>query len=234
MPATAISDLSLSTARTSIREKLLNIFVSPTDVFDEVIASPTNLANWRVPTLLVCLTGIISLQTGNHHDQLAAAIRQLAEANTISTAQAQALTGLWPLLSSLLVCLAAFGGSCWSAFVLWFIGRAFLKVRFSYLKALEIVGLTTIILVLGSIVTLLLTVASGNPAAQPALSLFARNFSPSRPLHQILATLNVFHLWITTVLTIGLSRLSNVSFKEAAFWVFGYWLAARLVLIVVQ
>jgi hypothetical protein len=234
MPATAISDLSLSTARTSVREKLLNIFVSPTDVFDEVIASPPNLANWRIPTLLVCLAGIVAIRTGNSHEQPAATIRNLTDAGTISVAQAQALTGLWPLLSSLLICLAAFGGTCWSAFVLWFIGRVFLKVRFPYPKALEIVGLTGIILVLGSIVTALLFATSGDPAARPALSLIAHKMNPDRPLYQILQTLNIFHLWSTTALAIGLSRLCNVSFKEAAFWVFGYWLAARIVLIFLQ
>jgi hypothetical protein len=43
--------------------------------------------------------------------------------------------------------------------------------------------------------------------------------------------LNFFHLWTTTVLAIGLSRLSGVTFKESAFWVFGYWLVARVALI---
>jgi len=43
--------------------------------------------------------------------------------------------------------------------------------------------------------------------------------------------LNFFHLWSTAVLAIALSRLCNVTFKEASFWVFGYWLVARIVLI---
>jgi hypothetical protein len=120
----------------------------------------------------------------------------------------------------------------WSAFVLWFIGRVFLKVRFSYLKTLEIVGLAGIILVLGTLITSLLIAASGDAAARPSLSLLARKLDPSLPSRQVLDMLNVFHLWTTTVLAIGLSRLSGVSLKEAAFWVFGYWLFARIALIV--
>src|SRR6266545_3563248 len=134
------------------------------------------------------------------------------------------------MVTSLTVCLAAFAGTFWSAFVLWFIGRVFLKVRFSYLKTLEVVGLTGIILVLGTIVTGLLIAASGDAAARPSLSMLGGKLCAGRA-RQVLDTLNVFHLWTTTVLAIGLSRLSGVTFKEAAFWVFGYWLFARIALI---
>ena len=215
---------------TSVREKLLNIFVCPSDVFDEVISSPPNLANWRIPTLLACLVTIISLQLENSPTQFSAS----SQPGTLSVAQAQALAGATPLLSALLVFIATFAGTCWSAFVLWLVGRLFLKVRFPYLKSLEIVGLTTIISMLGSITTMLLIAASGDLAARPALSLFVPNMSPTRPFYQILHILNFFHLWSTTVLAIALTRLCNVTFKEAAFWVFGYWLVARIVLIILQ
>jgi hypothetical protein len=231
MPATSLP-LAPSASPTSLREKLFNIFVSPTDVFDEVIASPLNLANWRIPTLLVCLVTIISV--GISPTQSSATINRLTQSGAISGAQAQALAGAWPLLSALLVCIATFAGTCWSALVLWLMGRIFLKVRFPYLKALEIVGLTGIISVLGSITTILLIAASGDAAARPAFSLFVPNMSPTRPFYQILDTLNFFHLWSTTVLAIGLSRLCNVTFKEAAFWVFGYWMALRIVLTILQ
>jgi len=213
---------------------LFNIFVCPTDVFDKVISSPSNLANWRVPTLLVCLIGIISLQVGPSISQSASPIHSLAEAGAISTAQIHGLAATWPLLSALLVCLATIAGSCWSALVLWFIGRTFLKVSFPYLKALEIVGLTSIISVLGTIATILLIAASGDSSAQPALSFLVSKLDHARPLYQIFATFNLFYLWSTMAFAIGLSRLCNVTFKEAAFWVFGYWMAVRIVLIILH
>jgi hypothetical protein len=234
MTVSAIPLPASRSSPTSACEKLFNIFVSPSDVFDEVIASPSNLANWRVPTLLVCLAAIISLQTGNSLEQPLASVRHPSEMGTISLAQAQALSGLAPLLSASLICFGAIFGTCWSAFVLWFIGRVYLKVRFPYIKALEIVGLTGIISVLGTITTILLIAASGHPAARPALSLLAPKLVHGGPFYQILETLNFFHLWSTTVLAIGLSRLCNITFKEATFWVFGYWMLARLVLIVLQ
>lgn len=234
MAATTLPLQSAPSSTTTVRHKLFDIFVSPTEVFDEIIASPANLANWRVPTFLACLAGVISLQLGGFPAQSASAIAKLTESGTISTAQAQALAGLWPLLSALSICLATFAGSCWSAFVLWFIGRTFLKVRFPYIKSLEIVGLTSIISVLGLITSILLTGAVGDPSARPALSLLAAKLDHSRPFYQVLEIFNFFHLWSVTVLAIGLSRLCNVAYKEAAFWIFGSWVAARIVLLILQ
>jgi hypothetical protein len=207
---------------TSLREKMLNMLVTPGDVFDEVIAAPPCSANWRVPTLLVCLAGIVSLRL--------IGIEPLAQGRSLSVAEAQMMTGGWPLVSSLAVCLAAFAGTFWSAFVLWFMGRLFLKAHFSFVKSLEVVGLTGIILALGTVITGLMIAASGDAAARPAFSLLLKADSAST-LRAMFDTLNVFGLWATAVLTIGLSRLSAVTLKEAAFWVFSYWLLARIALI---
>jgi hypothetical protein len=144
----------------------------------------------------------------------------------------ETLTAGWPLVASLIICLTAFAGTLWSAFVLWFMGRLFLNSRFSYLKTLEVVGLTGIILVLGTLITGLLIAATGDASARPSLSLLVAKLDASHPFRQALDVFNVFHLWTTTVLAIGLSRLSGVSFKEAAFWVFGYWVFARIALII--
>ena len=141
------------------------------------------------------------------------------------------LSVTWPLISSLAVCFAALAGTTWSAFVLWFIGRVFLKVRFSYLKALEVVGLSGIILVLGTVTTALLISASGNVLARPSLFWLGGGTDSGTVVGRVLDTLNLFHLWTATVLAIGLSRMSGVTFKEAAFWVFGYWLGLRIALI---
>jgi hypothetical protein len=231
MSAPALAASSAPPSSTSLSERLLNVLVSPGDVFNEVIATPRDTTNWRAPTLIVCLAGIISLQIG-HGEYTASTVRQLAEAGAASKTQVETLAAGWPLVSSLLSCLTVFAGTFWSAFVLWFMGRLFLRVRFSYLKTLEIVGLTGIILGLGTMITSLLIAASGNAAARPSLSLLAGNLDATHPFRQPLDIFNVFHLWTTTVLAIGLSKLSGASFKESAFWVFGYWLFARVALVV--
>src|ERR1039457_507501 len=117
---------------TSLPSKLLSIFACPGDVFEEVAASPPRLANWLLPTLLV---GVASL--------------------LLVAAQASAVSGHVDRFSAVAVWVGAFAGTFWSALLLWFIGRVFLKTRFSYWKALEVAGLTGTIVVLGAIVTVL-------------------------------------------------------------------------------
>jgi Yip1 domain len=219
----------------SLAAKLLNMLVSPGEVFDEVLATPPRLANWLLPTLLVALTSLFLLRAANVETAAVPGPPQALDSQTavVNSTAAQAEPGSvdWQRVSALATCGLAFAGTFWSAFLLWFIGRAFLRARFSYMKAVEVVALTGSIVALGAIVTALLIGASGNPAARPALSFFAPHLPSDNPVRLVLDILNIFHLWTTTVLAIGLSRLSGVTFKESAFWVFGYWLVARLALI---
>ncbi|MEO8426275.1 MAG: YIP1 family protein [Verrucomicrobiota bacterium] len=234
MPSISVTKPSVPSTSTStpIHQKLLNIFVSPGEVFEEVIMAPPRMVNWVAPTLLICVAGLILLRVATSNEPTATAISPPVEVGAVSAAQAEKLSGDSQMISWLTVCLVAILGTLWSSFVLWFVGRAFLKTRFSFLKTVEVVGLTGIILVLGSIVTALLIAACGNSAARPALSLLASELDTTNPIRAVLDVLNLFHLWTTTVLAVGLSKLSGVSFKESAFWVFGYWLLARIALII--
>ena len=231
MSATDLTETSVPSTSTPIHQKLLNLLVSPGEVFEEVISAPPRITNWLVPTLLVWVAGIILLKAATTDEPASYTVGQVIEARGLSAAHAEKLLGRargHPLAGR---GLGTFAGTFWSAFVLWLIGRVFLRIRFSFLKTVEIVGLTGIILVLGAIVTALLISASGNPAARPALSLLASELDSSSSIRAALDAMNLFHLWTTTVLAIGLSKLSEASFKESSFWVFGYWLVARIALI---
>jgi hypothetical protein len=216
---------------TSLGAKLLNLFVCPSLVFEEVSAGPGRPANWLVPTALACLSGLLVLETTTDAQQTAATLGQLVGAGKITHELATTLTAHWQMISGAATCLASFVGTFWSAFVLWFIGRVFLKSRFPFRKALEVAALSGTVLVLGLVVTALLALALGNASARPALSLLVLNLDPSNRVRALGELSNCFYLWTTVVLAIGLARLSRVTFKESAFWVFGYWLFARLSLI---
>jgi len=222
-------------ASSSLAAKLLDMLVSPGDVFDEVLAAPPRLVNWLLPTLLVALTSLFLLRAASDETASVPGPSQALDSQpqivNSSAAQAEPGSADWQRVSALATCAAAFAGTFWSAFLLWFIGHAFLRTRFSYMKAVEVVALTGSIVALGAIVTALLIGASGNPAARPALSFFAPRLPSDDPVRLVLDILNFFHLWTTTVLAIGLSRLSGVTLKESVFWVFGYWVVARLALI---
>ena len=216
---------------TSLCAKLTNVLVSPGDVLDEVVDAPPRLSNWLVPTLLVWLTGTLLLDVATNSGQTSSGVGSLVDVGMASAAQTQRLSGGRQLVFPLAAGLSVVVGTFWAALVLWFIGRVFLKTRFAFVKALEVVGLAGMILALGSLVTALLILASGNPSARPALSLLVLQADPSHRFRALLEMLNFFHLWSTTVLAVGLSRLSGVSLGESSFWVFGYWGLARIGLI---
>ncbi|HWX20079.1 MAG TPA: YIP1 family protein [Candidatus Binatia bacterium] len=204
MDALALTPNPATRPTTSVPAKMLNVLASPDEVFAEVTAAPHNPANWLGPTLLAVVTGSVLAQTTSGD-----------------------VSWRWVLSLGF----GAFAGTCWSAFLLWFIARVFLDSRFSFVKAMEVVGLAVIIPALGAVVTSLLIVVSGDVTARPALSMFVAKLPAGNHARAVMDALNFFHLWTTTVLAIGLARLSGVSFKEAAFWVFGIWVFGRIALI---
>ena len=224
-----MTPMNAASRSSSLAGRMLDMLVSPGDVFDEVLAAPPRLANWLVPTLLVALTSLVLLGAASKEGGLGSG---KPEALDSAAAQTEPGSADWQRVSTAATCVGAFAGTFWSAFLLWFIGRAFLRARFSFWKAVEVVALTGIIVALGAVVTALLVGVFGDPASRPALSIFARHLPTTSRVHMALDTVNFFYLWTATVLAIGLSRLSGVSFKESAFWVFGYWVVVRLALIV--
>src|SRR5919198_4802607 len=83
MPATPDARLT----GTSLREKLLNIFVAPGDVFEEVVASPPKAACWLAPTFVVFLAGFIALLVAPVQERRAAEDRQPVETGPIVSSE---------------------------------------------------------------------------------------------------------------------------------------------------
>jgi hypothetical protein len=210
MNAAATFETREPSNRTSVLSKLLNVLVCPTDVFDEAVSSPPRVSNWLFPILLVWVSGFISTQ--------------------FTALQGRGTSGTGVSGTVLAAFLVTILGSLWSVFVLWLMGRVFLKARVAFTKLLELVALSGSIIILDSIVTCLLIAITGDAAARPALSYVGRHLGMTPRTCGLLEVLNLFEIWLAVVLSIGLSRLTAASFKESAFWVFGYWLVIRFVL----
>ena len=213
--------------RTSLFAKLTNALVYPGDVFAEVTSAPPRWRNIFIPTLLVGVAGVMAAGAISGDDAAVAAV-----AATGTEAAKLLIAARLRLLSALVTVLAVFIGTGWSALVLWGIGRVFLKVRFSYWKAMEVVALTAGIVILGTVFAALLGILTDDANARPALSLLVGRLPADHAVRLAFGVFNLFHVWATAVLAIGLSKLSGVSFKESAFWVFGYWLLVKLALVV--
>ena len=118
----------------------------------------------------------------------------------------------------------------WWALVLWVLGRLLLRADITYIKALEMSGLGSMISVLGSVVAALLTVSLGK-ISTCSLALFASQIDPRGLLHTVLQSVDFFDLWLLGVMTIGLARLARVDWTKALPLTVAYWLVMEGILI---
>lgn len=228
----------------SFPARLLNVFAIPGEVFAGVKASRICIANWLVPALLsmavAVLTAIVVVSQPAVEQQMrelterqAKLLDQQVQAGKVKQGEAdralaltRAITAPTALkaLSSVAAGVVGVVRVFWWGFVLWLLGRVFLKVRVAYPKALEMAGLGLMISVLGGVVILLLMVNLPKLFATTNLASAVSDFDPSRKNLLLLGAANVFSIWLIGVLSAGLAKLAGVPFLRAAWFVFAYWI----------
>jgi Yip1 domain len=234
---------------TSLIARLMNVFVAPGEVFEEVKNSPPATGNWLAPALILAVAGLISVlviysqpaiiqqireQQQKAFDQQVASGKMTQEQADRAMAVAEKFSGpaMMKTIGSFGAILGSFIYIFWWSLILWLLGLWLLKAKLNYLKVLEVVGLAIMISVLGTIVATLLSVILGRPAA-PNLALLISHFDPKNKIHLLLGVANVFMFWLLGALAVGLARLSGTSFAKALAVVAGWWVAEQLFLIFV-
>lgn len=227
----------------SFAARLLNVFAIPGEVFEGVRASRFSVWNWLVPAVLLAVVGVFTVivifsqpsvqrQVNELVAQQGKTLAQQVKAGKATQAEAdqvQAVTrsvaepDTLKLLGSLIAIPIGVARVFWWAFLLWFLGRRFLKVQFGYLKALEMAGLALMISVLGGVVRLLITLNLSKVFAAPSLALVVADFDTTWKGRLMLGAANVFSIWLVGVLSVGLAKLAQVPFLRAAWFVFAVW-----------
>ena len=228
--------------------RLMNVFATPGEVFQDVKTAPASAATWLVPVVLFILVGVLSVLVifsqpaivQQVREQREKAIEQQVKAGKITQAKADQYTAafdkfmgptMFKLFGSVGVVFAGFVRVIWWAFILWLLGRWVLRVHLDFKKTLEVAGLATMVVVLGSVVALLLTVNIGRLGVGPSLALAVKDFDLNRKSHLVAGAVNFFAFWQLAVTSVGLAKLANVPFVRAAWVVFAYWLLQESILI---
>jgi hypothetical protein len=226
----------------------MNVFIAPAEVFEEVKRSKPHPANWLVPWLLGAVVGVLAVWIMFSQESILRSVREaqeaqmqkLVDAGKMTQAQAdQALQAMEKFTGPTMLRIfgsfgAIIGSAAWlfgGTLVLWLIGTKALRGSFSYSQGLEATGLASMINVVGGIVNTLLIVIMGNMMVTAGPSLLISTFDPTNKVHLALSALNVFTLWFLAVLSVGLAKLSNVTFTKAALWLYGVWALIRFGLI---
>jgi hypothetical protein len=223
----------------SLAGRLLNVFAAPGEVFDEVKTAPPSAANWLVPALILMVVSwaasalVLSQEPIKHQMSEIAdrGIQKQVDEHHMSEQDAERgrpAAEKWVMIATkigaaLAPILVGLGGPFFWGLIIWLAGAKALKGDFPYMKAVEVVGLGTMIHVLDAVVRSLLIVALGNLYAAPSPVLLIKDFDPQNTVHGLLSLLSVMTLWLLAVRAVGLARLSGTSFIKAAVWVYGIW-----------
>lgn len=233
---------------TSLAARLLNVFATPGEVFDEVKAAPSTASNWLVPAIIFAIVGVLTAFVmfsqpaivQKIHEQQVQAMDKMVKDGKMSQADADKglaiadkFTGpaMLKIFGSVGAVVGSFVRLFWWALALWLSAKLVLKVNVGYLKAAEVAGLATMIAVLGGIVTLLLIVNLGKMIATPSLALAVGDFDLKNKNHLLLGAVNVFSFWFIGVTACGLSRLAGVPFARALVAVMGFYILQELLFI---
>jgi hypothetical protein len=226
--------------RTSLVARLTNIFVAPGEVFAEVKDSAPVPANWIAPMVIAMVAGIIYSMVvfsqpaviQGMKDAREKQLQEQVSTGKITQKQADAATDVaerfmtptmlktFGILGSIF---ATAAGLFFWALAAWLIGRFALRGPLDYMRAVEAVGLSMMISVLGAIISMLLAVIYGDPGAKPSPALLLSHFDSHNRGHVLLASLDVTTLWFLAVLSLGLARLTGTGFARAAAWLYGFW-----------
>jgi hypothetical protein len=216
------------------------IFASPGEVFNEMAATPVQSSSWTLPLILSLLIAIVFTFALFNNPSLRQQVlepqqqkmQQQVEAGKLTQEQYERATAMMesPVMfyvfgvigSVVFISLSFFG----APLALWLASKLILKATASYKKFLEVFGLSTLIGVLGAIVTLLMMYLFDSVHATLGGSLLVMNgFDPENMGHKLLSAVSVFGLWQTALVGIGISKVAGKSMGTGMGVAFGLWAA---------
>src|ERR1035438_1402524 len=194
------------TSTMSLAGRLLNVFAAPGDVFGEVKTAAPSVTNWLVPAVLFMVlswlsAGLIFSQPAIRQqisELSTKAIDRQVEKGKLSSTQAEQARAAaekfggvgYEIGAVVAPVFAAFASPFFGGLILWLVGSFALKGPFPYLKAVEVAGLSNMILALNVIVKTLLILITGNLFASTSLALAVKDFDPQSSVHSLLAMMD--------------------------------------------
>lgn len=222
----------------SFTDKIVNIFASPGELFENVRQTGPTSSNWVLPWLIFVIvaiaTGQLVVNNPSLADQLATTIRQALDKSVQEGSmkqeqadQAFAFTRPGSTWFTLIQVASSVFGSLVVLFILgllyWLIGKSAMNATAPFLKVVEVVGLTFFIGTLEQIVTTMLMFTLDSIHATPGPGIFVTDFDINNKLHVALSKVNIFTFWTLGVVSVGLSRLFQRDFPKVLVLVVTLW-----------
>jgi hypothetical protein len=232
------STISEAVPTSSFGTRAAGVFSSPGEVFAEVGGSPVQTSSWLLPYILSLLIAIVftfalfnnqSLRQQVLDPQKQKLEKQVEQGKmtqdqydkAVSMMESPPMFFAFGVIGSFVfVSLAFFLVPA----VLMLAAKAALKASVPYKKMLEVFGLSSMVGVLGAVITLLMMHLFDSVHATPGLSLVVMNgFDQDNMGHKLLAAVNVFSLWQTWIVGKGISGVTGTSSGTGVGLAFGLW-----------
>ena len=222
----------------SFMTRATNVFSSPSELFTEMASAPVQTTSWLLPlvfSVIVSISFVMSLNSNPElRQQMAEPGRQAIQEKVASgqmtrdqADQAEQFMG-----SSFFVYTAIGGAAVVTVIMLfgfplllWLLVGAILKTPTTYKKMLEVYGISAMISLLGTIVTLLMMYMMNSMRAIPSPSLFImHSYDYHNIAHRFLSSLNIFTAWQVIVLGIGVSKFTQRTVGVGISATMGVWI----------
>lgn len=226
---------------TSLSTRITNVFTSPAELFQEVAVNPVKRSSWLVPLILLIVFAFINITALYYNNAVRSQInemqttrmQELVQEGKMTQEQADKTIGF--IENTSLTMFVAYGGVSAAFFIfvsffiasliLWLVLKFGFKFKGTFKKVLEVYGLAAFVGLLGTIVSILLIYAFDSLYASlgPAL-LMLDSIDPKNKLHVILLHLNLFTIWQTAIVGVGISKITNKTTGAGLSIAFGLWL----------
>ncbi|MEY4385697.1 MAG: hypothetical protein RLY20_980 [Verrucomicrobiota bacterium] len=242
----------LPAPRSPLYARLMNVIAMPGAVFEEVRTSRHAVGNWLLTLPLYAISlalfaavifstpTVQKLFEENRPVWRKAQLDQLTEQVKAKKIQQTDVdetmkmfdTVMKPSVARKLVAVAGLGFGAvrpfWWTLVLWFLARAALRTRVSFGKALDVVGLATVVAILGNLATVALTVDFRRWFTEHDFAMAVGDLGGSGNELLVALLQNGLNFWFIAVLGTGLARLTQQPWFRGAFLVASYWIATDL------
>lgn len=112
--------------------------------------------------------------------------------------------------------------------LVYLIALKILKADFDYVNILNVIGLSFIVLAIGKILDVVISILTGD-INTISLGLLFNEESIGDSLYKLMTSLDVFVIWFSILVAIGLSKVSGIKSNVSYILVFGIWVVWILI-----
>lgn len=113
--------------------------------------------------------------------------------------------------------------------IVYLVGLKIMKANFDYINLLNAIGLASVALAIGAIVSTVVSILRGS-LSPVGLNLILSRDMIGNYLYTLLGGMDFFTIWFYLLVAIGISKIANIKAKHSYMLVFGIWLFYILIM----